>query len=100
MKVVINSKRNVFIDAVVAVVAAFCALFVRLDGDISSPLFLDMSRHVWQLIIIQIFVFLIFGLYHVTWRYASIFEAMRVLLAVIVTVILCFFWLRIMGTLK
>ena len=97
MKVVINSKRNVFIDAVVAVVAAFCALFVRLDGDISSPLFLDMSRHVWQLIIIQIFVFLIFGLYHVTWRYASIFEAMRVLLAVIVTVILCFFWLRIMG---
>ncbi|MFA6075381.1 MAG: nucleoside-diphosphate sugar epimerase/dehydratase [Negativicutes bacterium] len=90
MKILFRSSRLVLIDAVFAVVSIYAALFIRLEGKVASPYFGYINDHFWQLIIAQIFIFWFFGLYHVSWRHASIVDGVRIFAAAIVTCIAYF----------
>ena len=82
MKILVKSFRLVAFDALLAVVGIFVALFVRLDGDMSSPFFSYLTQHVLEILVIQVLVFWLFGLYHISWRHASIIDGVRIYFAV------------------
>ncbi|MEI6285690.1 MAG: nucleoside-diphosphate sugar epimerase/dehydratase [Bacillota bacterium] len=82
MKILVKSFRLVIFDALLAVVGIFVALFVRMDGDMYSPYFSYLTQHILEILVIQVLVFWLFGLYHISWRHASIIDGVRIYFAV------------------
>ena len=90
MKILFKSSRLIALDILLAVVSIYAALVVRMDGDIYSPYFAYLTQHLPELIIIQVLVFWVFGLYHVSWRHASIIDGIRIYFALVVVCIISF----------
>ena len=83
-KLVARLRRDVLLalmDATVVVVAYLIALVLRFDGSVPSPYW----DHFWMLMpgaaLLYLVVNQVFGLYGQMWRYASIQEARRVVVA-------------------
>ena len=83
-KLVARLRRDVLLalmDATVVVVAYLIALVLRFDGSVPSPYW----DHFWKLMpgaaLLYLVVNQVFGLYGQMWRYASIQEARRVVVA-------------------
>lgn len=90
MKILFRSGRLVLIDALFAMFSIYAALFIRLEGEIASPYFGHVGDHFWQLIIAQVLIFWLFGLYHVAWRHASLVDGVRIFTAVVITCVTYF----------
>ncbi len=80
-----------FVDAVIVAVAYFFALLVRYDFSFSSIRESFIERYwklIWAYILITILVYYVFRLYHSIWRFASISELVRLILAWLVIEVL------------
>ena len=88
-----------FAHDLVAAAAAWClAYWLRFNLDIEEPYLQSMTQTLPWVIISQALIFLWFGLYRGIWRYASLPDLKRILLAVVLAAMaipLALFMLRI-----
>ncbi|HEY6281864.1 MAG TPA: nucleoside-diphosphate sugar epimerase/dehydratase [Burkholderiales bacterium] len=88
-----------FAHDLVAAVAAWClAYWLRFNLDIEEPYLQSMTQTLPWVVISQALIFLWFGLYRGIWRYASLPDLKRILLAVVLAAMvipLVLFMLRI-----
>lgn len=81
------------IDLALVIGAYFVALLIRFEGSIPSKSMKDMVDHLLIIVLIKAVIFVLFGLYRILWRYASIVEYIRVIIAVFVANIAASFYL-------
>jgi FlaA1/EpsC-like NDP-sugar epimerase len=88
MKKVLINIRNMlaFSHDILAVALAWCAaFFLRFNFDIPQDYMTFIFNTLWMLVPLYGFSFILFSLYRGTWRFASLPELKRILLAVIIT---------------
>jgi FlaA1/EpsC-like NDP-sugar epimerase len=85
-KILINHRSILALshDISVAMIAWYLAFLLRFNFDIPSEHFALMKQYIWLVLIVQTILFLIFGLYRSTWRFASLLDLKRILLTIFV----------------
>lgn len=68
------------IDMIFVVGAYYLALLVRFEGNIPARTLHDIWVHLPMLIVIKAIIYVVFGLYRILWRYASIDEYIKVVM--------------------
>lgn len=93
----INKKQSflVLLDAISVIVALFCALLLRFDGEIPAIYFLRYQQAVFVFVPIALIVFTIFGLYRYLWQFASMDEFSKIMFAVTTASALSFLYTRV-----
>jgi FlaA1/EpsC-like NDP-sugar epimerase len=83
-KVILNSRSALALchDLVVAAFAWYAAYLLRFNFDLPADQHSLMAHFLWLVILVQASVFIAFGLYRGTWRFASLRELRHILLAV------------------
>ena len=69
-------------DIVLVGGSLYLALFLRFEGLIPVEYVLTWERLLWPVILLNLFIFLFFGIYRRLWRYASVDELLVIFLAV------------------
>ena len=84
-KVILNSRSVLALihDLVVAVFAWNAAFLLRFNFELPLDQQALMRNFLWVVLVVQIGVFISFGLYRGTWRFASLRDLKRILMAVI-----------------
>ena len=83
-KVILNSRSAIALihDLVVAVFAWNTAFLLRFNFELPLDQQALMRNFLWLVLVVQMSVFISFGLYRGTWRFASLRDLKRILLAV------------------
>jgi FlaA1/EpsC-like NDP-sugar epimerase len=74
-------------DSLAAVIAWDLSFLLRFNFEIPSNFYLHLSKTVMWVVLVQCFVFVLFGLYQGVWRFASIPDLKRIIKAVVVSVL-------------
>lgn len=69
-------------DAVLVGSSLYLALVLRFEGHIPFSFMSNFERLLWPAVLLNIFIFFVFGLYRRLWRYASVDELLLIFLAV------------------
>ena len=69
-------------DAVLVGCSLYLALVLRFEGHIPFLFMSNFERLLWPVVILNVFIFFVFGLYRRLWRYASVDELLLIFLAV------------------
>ena len=77
----------VILDVILINISYILGLFLRFDGGIPQVYLDKYLSYALYITILQIIVFYLFGLYKTMWRYASIEEFLKVIVAVIVATV-------------
>jgi FlaA1/EpsC-like NDP-sugar epimerase len=72
------------------VAASYLACWLRFDGEVPSAVFATFLQLLPWLVIVRGLVFLLFGLYGGLWRYTSIWDLSRILLAVFTSTVIMY----------
>jgi FlaA1/EpsC-like NDP-sugar epimerase len=67
------------IDMAIVTAIPFMALLIRFEGSVSSKYYGEVLNYLPEIILTQLVIFYLFGLYHCLWRYASIHELLAIL---------------------
>lgn len=79
----------IILDIITINLSYIIGLLLRFDGTIPEIYFNTFKEYAVYITIIQIMVFALFGLYKTMWRYASISEFTKIILATVVANIIC-----------
>lgn len=71
-------------DIFAAVFAWYLAFLLRFNFDIPPEHFALMKQNIWLILVVQTLLFITLGLYRSTWRFASLLDLKRILLAIFV----------------
>ena len=72
----------VLIDICITAAVPFMAMLIRFEGDLANPFFQVLTSQLPLFVVVRIFTFYFFGLYHRLWRYAGINELIVIVEAV------------------
>jgi FlaA1/EpsC-like NDP-sugar epimerase len=75
----------VLIDIFIVAVTPFLSLYVRLDGAFDIDFYNTLRTAIFGIVLINIVIFYLFGLYNRLWRYASVNEAVTIINAVTIS---------------
>lgn len=78
----------ILIDILVVAATPFLSLYVRLDGHLDITFYNTLMSSIIWIVLINIVIYYLFGLYNRLWRYASVNEAVTIINAVTVSSIL------------
>jgi FlaA1/EpsC-like NDP-sugar epimerase len=76
------------IDLAIVTAIPFIALVIRFEGSVSSKYYGEVLHYLPGIILTQLVIFYLFGLYHRLWKYASIHELLAILGAATVSSVL------------
>lgn len=82
--------KNIILDACVSAVALNVSLLLRLGGEIDSDHFSTLKNFILLFVSIRLLTLFFYGIYQSIWRYASVFDFMRLLQAVFVSSLIFF----------
>jgi len=74
-------------DAVVALIAWDLSFLLRFNFEIPANFYVHLYQTVFWVVLVQVVIFVVFGLYQGVWRFASIPDLKRIIKAVVVAAI-------------